>query len=397
MSQDHFDDWSRDDDWGRQSAPAPQARPASPAAEPQRGRNFDQIAAQPAPALVQRQTPPAGGTAKLSDLIKASDILKNAEALDRLREVSAKHLNPERMLRLMAREFRLNDRLAQATPISVLGAVMTAASLGLEPGGPTGECYLVPFERRFKDKGGNWQGIMEANLILGYRGLITLAMRSTYLESMQAEVVRPGDQFSYEYGSRQHLRHRPSEDEDVGGPVTHAYAYARLRGGGETFKVLPWSAIEKIRNSTQGYQADVKYNRERGNRSASPWTNHPEAMARKTAIRRAVNLIPTSSEMLHATTLEDLRGKAYERFVWEASKPGDLPEAMPSDEDGADDFGEEIGEEAVKIEGDSKPAPRRRRRETPAAEASSASAEVAPPTAAPRSPRRRDRARIRGR
>ena len=59
--------------------------------------------------------------------------------------------------------------------------------------------------------------------------------------------------------------------------------------------------------------------------------------------------------------------------------------------------GEEIGEEAVKIEGDSKPAPRRRRRETPAAEASSASAEVAPPTAAPRSPRRRDRARIRGR
>jgi recombination protein RecT len=55
-----------------------------------------------------------------------------------------KHVSAERMARIAFTEIRKNPKLLDCSQASLLGAIMTSAQLGLEPG-PTGQCYLIPY------------------------------------------------------------------------------------------------------------------------------------------------------------------------------------------------------------------------------------------------------------
>lgn len=67
-------------------------------------------------------------------------------------------ITPERFTRMVLSAVSVNPRLAECTPQSFLGAMMTAAQLGVEPNTALGQAYLVPFRNH---------GIMEANFQLG--------------------------------------------------------------------------------------------------------------------------------------------------------------------------------------------------------------------------------------
>lgn len=69
-------------------------------------------------------------------------------------------MNPERFARLALTTLRKTPKLQQTSPESFVGALYTAAALGLEPG-TNGEAYLVPYGR-------------ETQLIVGYQGLAKL-------------------------------------------------------------------------------------------------------------------------------------------------------------------------------------------------------------------------------
>ncbi len=55
------------------------------------------------------------------------------------------HMNADRMARIALTTIRTNPKLLECSVPSLLGAVMQAAQLGLEPG-LIGHCYLVPFK-----------------------------------------------------------------------------------------------------------------------------------------------------------------------------------------------------------------------------------------------------------
>src|SRR5436309_814686 len=118
---------------------------------------------------------------------------------------------------------RMNPKLVDCNPYSIVGGLRLGAQLGLSLG-PLGHFYLVPF------KG-------EAVFIIGYRGMIELAYRSGKVRRVQAAVVREGDEFAYRYGTRQYLDHTP-QGAPGERPWIAVYAVAELTNGGKPFEVL---------------------------------------------------------------------------------------------------------------------------------------------------------------
>ena len=100
----------------------------------------------------------------LSQVTDVRQMLVNDMAKQQLAAVAASHLKPERMMRLMANARRTTPKLGQCSPLSLLGAMMQCASLGLEPNTVLGHAYLIPFDRKEKNKtSGKWE-VVETNV-----------------------------------------------------------------------------------------------------------------------------------------------------------------------------------------------------------------------------------------
>ena len=54
-------------------------------------------------------------------------------------------ITPERFTRMVLSAISVNPKLASCTPSSFLGAMMSAAQLGLEPNTPLGQAYILPY------------------------------------------------------------------------------------------------------------------------------------------------------------------------------------------------------------------------------------------------------------
>jgi len=203
----------------------------------------------------------------MGQIVKARDVmglLKAPETKARLQAALANvGVTPERMVSWSLTAIRRQPQLAKCDPMSLLGAVIQSAQLGLDPSGVTGEAYLVPFKS-------------EVTLIPGYRGLIALARRSGKVSEIMGNVVREGDEFDYEYGLNSKLRHKPVNPD---GEITHIYAYAKMSDGASQFVVLTKGEVDKVRDQS------------RASRNG-PWVQHYEAMAVKTAVRRLAKWLP---------------------------------------------------------------------------------------------------------
>lgn len=186
-------------------------------------------------------------------------------------------LTPERFTRIVLSALSTNPKLGECTPQSFLGAMMTAAQLGMEPNTPLGQAYLLPY----------WNGrnnCYECQFQLGYKGLLDLAYRSGDISSIQAQIVYENDEFSYAYGLEPELKHIPAK-ADRGDP-THVYAVFRTKLDGFGYEV---ASIEDIRAHAQRYSKS--YN-------SGPWQTSPEEMAKKTILRRVLKYAPLKSEFV---------------------------------------------------------------------------------------------------
>jgi recombination protein RecT len=189
-----------------------------------------------------------------------------------------RHLSADRMLRISMTSIRRTPQLLSCNPQSLLGAIMQASQLGLEPDGVLGHAYLIPF----KD---------EVQLIVGYKGLIDLARRSGQLSTIYARVVCAKDQFEYAYGLTERLEHIPSSENDPG-DIVAAYAVAKLKDGALQFECMTRREIDAIRERSRA-------------KDSGPWvTDFPE-MAKKTVLRRLCKMLPASVELARAVALDE--------------------------------------------------------------------------------------------
>ncbi|WP_406321009.1 recombinase RecT [Streptomyces sp. NBC_00519] len=190
----------------------------------------------------------------------------------------------DRIARIALTELRRVEHLAEATQESFAGALMTCAQLGLEPGGVSGEAYLLPFYSK-KVRA------YEVQLVLGYQGMIKLFWQHPLAAGLDSHTVYEGDEFDYEYGLEPKLRHIPARGSAKGRP-THYYAVARLANGGNAFVVLDVEDVEAIRKRSKA-------------KDFGPWQTDYDAMARKTCVRQLFKLLPKSAELARAVAHDE--------------------------------------------------------------------------------------------
>ena len=253
-------------------------------------------------------------TKPLRQVQQVRELLGNSRARDQLAAVAAKHMNPERMMRVVANAIRTTPKLQQCEPMSFLGALMQCASLGLEPNTILGHAYLIPFDKKEKnDRTGKWEVVRtDVQLVVGYKGLIDLARRSGHITSLSANIhYSDDDLWEYEEGTEARLRHRPGPME---GAKLHAYAIAKFKDGGHAYVVLPWAHVMKIRDGSQGWQTAVRYKKT----AESPWGKHEDEMAKKTAIRALAKYLPLSVEFMDAISVDETPAD-YRAFAMDPS------------------------------------------------------------------------------
>lgn len=189
----------------------------------------------------------------------------------------------ERFIQIGTTAIESNPDLRECSRASVMLALIRCCQLGLEPQTPMGHAYIVPFKR-------------EATVIVGYRGFVELAWRSSQI-ILEGHVVRERDEFQWSRGTGPHrgVRHVPSPEPDRG-DVTHAWALARFPDDREMFEVMTLGELDSVMMRT----------RHKGNKG--PWKTDRAEMQRKTVIRRLAKLLPLNPDAVgpaHARVIDE--------------------------------------------------------------------------------------------
>jgi recombination protein RecT len=209
-----------------------------------------------------------------------------------VKSVLPKHISPERIMRVAFQAISRNPKLMECTQASIINSLLEASQLGLEIGGPLSKASLVPFWNKNIGK-------REAQLIIGFRGMIELAYRSPKVKNFQAHPVFSNDSFEYAYGTSPYLEHRPFDGDDRG-ELVNGYAIVFYDNGGIDFEVVDrFIAMKHKAKSRSDLWND---------RDAEP------EMWVKTAIRRLSKRIPQSEELQRAASLDEAAdyGRAQE-------------------------------------------------------------------------------------
>lgn len=189
-------------------------------------------------------------------------------------------------LRLSLTELQRNTDLQACTAPSLLGSLMLAAQLGLEPGGPLGHLYLTP--RRLK-------GEQTVVPIIGYKGLVELARRSGKVGTVKAQIIREGDHFDQGFDTArggEYTIWRPADHDEKRAPIG-VLAWANLTDGDAVqTRFTPIDAVNARRDRGAAGQK-------------GPWATDRDAMIRKTGIRALAPDLPQSTAMALATRADE--------------------------------------------------------------------------------------------
>lgn len=212
--------------------------------------------------------------------------------------VLPKHISQERMFQLAVSTYNQTPELGACTPVSVLSCVLKCASLGVEPSAVDnlGRAYILPYNNRKT-------GQKEAQMILGYKGMLDLARRSGEIKDISARAVYAGDYFKFEFGLNETLKHIPALDnERTPDKLTHVYLVCHFKDGGHYIDVMTKSQVDAIRGRSKA--GDF-----------GPWKTDYEAMACKTVVRKAFKFLPVSVEAQKAAETDEATPTLSNLFV----------------------------------------------------------------------------------
>ena len=206
------------------------------------------------------------------------------------------HMSPERLVRIALTCIRTNPKLAQCTSESLMGALFVAAQLGVEP--VAGRAYLIPFRNNSKKPDGQWRSVLEAQYVMGYKGVAELFYRHEKAVQLDWGVVKEGDEFDYALGTESFLRHKPRTS--ARGATIGYYAIATLKNGGKPFMFM--SAEECM---AHGREHSKTYDgKEKKFFGDSPWATDPDAMCLKTVLLQLSKLLPLSGVLQRALDVD---------------------------------------------------------------------------------------------
>ena len=182
-----------------------------------------------------------------------------------------KHMTPDRFIRVAATAIMRVPKLAECDQASFAKAMLDLSSLGLEPDGR--RAHLIPFMN-------NKRGCYEVQMIVDYKGLVELVMRSDDIAKIHADIVCDNDVFEYDMGR---ITAHKINYKKPRGAVMCAYAMAEFKNGAIKTEVMSIEEIESVRKRSKAGHS-------------GPWVTDWNEMAKKTVFRRLSKWLPMSSE-----------------------------------------------------------------------------------------------------
>jgi len=221
--------------------------------------------------------------------------------MPQLKQALPTHMKPERLLRISLNAVQNNPKLLECDQRSFCLAILRAAQLGLEPDGVLGQAYLIPF-KNYKNN------IMEAQFIIGYKGLIDLARRSGEVSSINAKEVCENDDFCIEWHNEIPFTHKQTLSNR--GKIIGFWAKAHFKDGGFLFDFMSVEEVNEIRDNSQGYKMAKKFAKN-GN-TVSPWVSNYAEMGKKTIIRRIAKFLPMNVQKAALVDQMNEEGKKFD-------------------------------------------------------------------------------------
>jgi recombination protein RecT len=237
-------------------------------------------------------------TSNLTDTQRAQatglrGVLESSEMMRRMKAAAPDAVDPRRLVAVALTTATKTPKLLECSPASMMRSLLHCAELGLEPGGALGHVYLIPY-----------QG--EVTVQLGYKGLAELARRSGNIARINAGVVYVDELYG--------IDGRPPTFDAAHEPPTlfHGLAFgvdrspANLRLAYCVVETLDGGRYQVVCTSEDIDKA--KASAHSPDRPRSPWMTHPEAMWRKTAIKRLLGggLVPLSTQLARALEVEQV-------------------------------------------------------------------------------------------
>lgn len=208
------------------------------------------------------------------------DQIESPKFREEIAKALPKHLTPDRFIRIAVSALTRTPKLKECEPVSLFGALLTLSQLGIEPDGR--RAHLIPFENRRR-------GCVECQLIIDYKGLAEMAMRSGVVSYLHADVVCDADIFEENMGEI--VAHKIDRRKPRG-EVYAVYAICKFKDGTAKAEVMSSEEVEAIRKRSKA-----------GN--SGPWITDWNEMAKKTVFRRLSKWLPLSPEFRDAVEADD--------------------------------------------------------------------------------------------
>ena len=157
--------------------------------------------------------------------------------------------------------------IRKCEPLSIVQAIRRAAALGLRYDSQLAHAYMVPFGD-------------QATFMVGYKGLMHLAVRDGKVKRIHSEAAYKGDKFTYLCGMAPSISHERTFETATDDDITHVYAVALLANGEYKVEVMTRAEVEKIREAGKA--------RNKG-KEGPAWGAHWKRMALKTVDKRLCN------------------------------------------------------------------------------------------------------------
>jgi recombination protein RecT len=192
-----------------------------------------------------------------------------------------------------------NANIAACTPMTVIQAALTAASMDLPINQNLGFAYIVPYKNH---------GTMEAQFQMGWKGFVQLAQRSGKFKTINTTDVREGEVTERDRMTGE-LKFQWCDDdaERKELPVVGYLAYFELLNG---FNKSLYMTKAEVESHAGRYSQSFKggFN--------SPWKSDFDLMAQKTALKLLLSkFAPLSTEMQEAIavdqSVDDGNGRKY--------------------------------------------------------------------------------------
>lgn len=193
------------------------------------------------------------------------------------------HLTPDRFTRVLLTATMKNPLLLECTQESMFKGILDAAAAGVEIDGR--RAHLIPYKN-------NNKRCYEAQLIIDYKGIAELIMRSGLVSSIHADIVCENDVFEYDRGQ---VRVHKIDLKKERGEMYAAYCIISMREGDPKCDVMSKHDIDRIRGRSRAS-------------SSGPWVTDYNEMAKKTVFRRASKWVPLSPEIravVESETVDD--------------------------------------------------------------------------------------------